>query len=180
MITKVYTRYPISSILIYNGTTILHFLLGGFGIMLGYNFSRINQPFGFLYLVFAFIQMYVIMPLVVCNNCFYYEIKDSVCISGLNVISKKIAKPGNPKNLVNRSKGIFSHNKLYMASLFIPIIAMIPALFLNFSFLLLAIYFIVVGLLLYRFFIVFPKVGCVHCIAKQKCPNAIAMGLAKK
>ena len=61
---KLYTRYPLSSILIYNGSTILHFLLGGFGIILGYNFSSwAGYTFGCLYLVFAFLEMYVLMPL---------------------------------------------------------------------------------------------------------------------
>ena len=32
---KLYTRYPISNVLIYNGATILHLLLGGIGIILG-------------------------------------------------------------------------------------------------------------------------------------------------
>jgi hypothetical protein len=54
---------------------------------------------------------------------------------------------------------------------------MIPALILNFSFLLLAIFLAVVGLLLFRFFVVFPKIACVHCSAKYKCPQAEAMGV---
>jgi len=40
--TEVYTRYPITSLLICNGTTILHYLLGGFGIILGYNIPWIG------------------------------------------------------------------------------------------------------------------------------------------
>ncbi len=40
---EVYTRYPISNILIYNGTTILHYLLGGIGIILGYNIPWIAK-----------------------------------------------------------------------------------------------------------------------------------------
>jgi hypothetical protein len=35
----------------------------------------------------------------------------------------------------------------------------------------------VVGLLLYRFFVIFPKIACVHCSVKNICPNAEAMGL---
>lgn len=174
---KVYTRYPLSSILIYNGTTILHFLLGGLGIILGYNFSWVGYLFGSLYLAFSFAQMYVIMPLTVCPNCVYYKMKNSICISGLNVISKKIAKEGDLKDFPKRAEGLFCHNNLYMAALFIPIIAMIPALILNFSFLLLAILLTVVGLLLFRFFVVFAQTACVYCSAK-KVPNAKAMGIS--
>jgi hypothetical protein len=54
---------------------------------------------------------------------------------------------------------------------------MIPALILNFSLVLLTILLAVVGLLLYRFFVIFPKIACVHCSAKNLCPNAQAMGL---
>ena len=175
---KVYTRYQLSNILIYNGTTILHFLLGGIGIILGYN-SWIGYLFGSLYLAFAFVQMYVIMPLTVCPNCVYYRINNSLCTSGLNVVSKKIAKEGNRKDFPKRGEGLFCHNNLYMVALFIPIIAIIPALVLKFSFIVLVMLLAVIGLLLFRFFVVFPKTACVYCAAKKECPNAQAMGLDK-
>jgi hypothetical protein len=175
---EVYTRYPLSSVLIYNGTTILHFVLGGTGIIIGYNFSWAGQLFGFSYLVFSFVQMYVIMPLTVCPNCLYRTMNDSLCTSGLNVISKKIASQGNLEDFPKRAKGLFCHNNLYMAALFIPIIAMVPALVVNFSSLLLATLLVVVGLLLFRFFVVFTKIACVHCSAKNECPNAQSMGIA--
>ena len=54
---------------------------------------------------------------------------------------------------------------------------MIPALILDFSFLVLAMLLIVVGLLLFRFFVIFPKIACLYCIAKYKCPQAGAMGV---
>ena len=175
---KLYTRYPLSSLLIYNGATILHFLLGGIGIILGYNFSSwAGYTFGTLYLAFSFVEMVVMMPLTVCPNCVYYRMQNSLCISGLNVISKKIAKEGDLKDFPNRAEGLFCNNNLYMAALVVPIIAMIPALILNFSFFLLVIFLGVVGLLLFRFFVIFPKIGCVHCSAKYKCPQAEAMGV---
>ncbi len=175
---KLYIRYPLSSVLIYNSSTILHFLLGGFGIILGYRFSPgIGYTFGILYLVFSFIEMYIMMPLTVCPNCVYYRAKDARCVSGLNLLSNKIAKEGNLKEFPNRAKGLFCPNNLYMASLIVPILAIIPALIVNFSVGLLLIFLTVVGLLLFRFFILFPKIGCVHCSAKYKCPQAGAMGV---
>ena len=175
-----YTRYPFSSIVIYNGVTVLHYLFGGIGIILGYNFSWIAYLLGSLYLGFAFAQMYVLMPLIVCPNCVYYRLKNSLCISGLNVISKRIAREGEIKDFPKRSEGLFCHNNLYMAAKVVPILAMIPALIVNFSFLLLAIFLTVVGLLLLRIFVVFPKIACVHCRAMNICPNAEAMGLRSK
>ena len=175
-----YSRYPFSSIFIYNVVTVLHYLLGGIGIILGYNFSWIAYLLGLLYLAFAFAQMYVLMPLVVCPNCVYFRLNNSLCISGLNVISKKISKKGDIKDFPKRGEGLFCHNNLYMAAKVVPIIVMIPALFLNFSFLLLAIFLTVVGLLLLRIFVVFPKIACVHCRAMNICPNAKSMGLQNK
>jgi hypothetical protein len=32
-------------------------------------------------------------------------------------------------------------------------------------------------LLLFRFFVIFPKIACLHCRAKAVCPQAGAMGV---
>jgi len=171
-------RYPFSSVLIYNGSTIIHFLLGGIGIALGYSFSSwAGYTFGFLYLMFSFVEMYVIMPIRVCPNCVYYRAKDSLCISGLNILSKKMAKEGDLRDFPKRAKGLFCPNNLYLLSLIIPVLAIIPALIANFSIVLLLIWLLIVGLLLFRFFVIFPKIACLHCTAKFNCPQAEAMGV---
>jgi hypothetical protein len=177
---KIYTRYPLSSLLIYNGTTILHYLLGGAGIIVGYRFSSISIIFGYLYFAFSFLEMYVVMPLTVCPNCVYYRLENSLCISGLNAVAKILAREGKPDDFPKRAKGPLSNNNLYMASLIIPVIALVPALLLNFSFLLLAILLAILALLLFRFFVIFPKIACLHCRAKFKCPQAEAMGIRDK
>ena len=175
---KLYKRYPISSVFIYNGSTVLHFLLGGIGIALGYNFSSwAGYTFGFLYLMFSFVEMYVLMPLTVCPNCVYYRAKDSLCISGLNMFSRKITKEGSQEDFPKRAQGLLCNNNLYMVALIAPVLAMIPALILNFSLLLLVIFLVLIGLLLIRFFVIFPKLACIHCNAKYRCPQAEAMGL---
>lgn len=177
---KIYTNYPKSSILIYEGTTILHFLIGGIGIIIGYDFFWLGSLFGSLYLVFAFSQMYILMPLTVCPNCVYYRLEGSCCISGLNKISRKFTKEGSPADFPNRAKGMLCYNNIYMATLFVPIIAIIPALILLFSPLVLALLLIVVGLLLFRFFVIFPKIACLHCSAKYKCPVAGMIGVRER
>ncbi len=174
---EIYTRYPLSSVLIYNGVTILHFLLGGIGIIHGYGFSWAGYLLGYLYLAFSFVQMYLIMPFTVCPNCVYYTMKDSLCTSGINLISKKIAREGDPRAFPKRAQGLFCHNNLYMAALFAPIIAIIPALILNFSFFLLFILLALIGLLLFRFFVIFARIACLHCSAKYECPNAEPIGV---
>ncbi len=174
-----YTKYPISSVLIYNGTTVAHYLLGGIGIILGYG-SWIGYSLGSLYLAFAFIEMYVHMPLKVCCNCVYFKLDDSLCISGLNLVSRRVAKEGSVKAFSNRAKGPFCPNNLYIASLVIPILVIIPALIIDFSLPVLVILLILVGLLLFRFFVIFPKIACIHCRAQNICPQAQYMGISKE
>jgi hypothetical protein len=174
---KLHKVYPKSSLLIYNGTTISHFLLGGIGIILGYNFSSFSLIFGFIYMAFAFGEMYILMPLKVCPNCVYYRMEGSLCVSGMNIVSRKVAKRGNPKDFPNRAKGPLSPNNLYMISLIFPIIVLIPALIVNFSLILLLIFIIVIVLMMFRFFIIFMKVSCIHCLAKYTCPQAGQMGV---
>jgi len=174
---KLYTRYPLSSLFIYNGTTILHYLLGGAGIIVGYHFSLLSIIFGYFYFAFSFLEMYVVMPLTVCPNCVYYRLENSLCISGLNTVAKILAREGKPDDFPKRAKGLLSHNNLYMATLITPIIAIVPALILNFSVLRLAILLAILALLLFRIFVIFPKIACLHCRAKFKCPQAEAMGV---
>jgi hypothetical protein len=174
---KLYKRYPTSSLLIYNGTTISHFLLGGIGIIIGYAFAPLSLLFGLIYFGFAISEMYILMPLKVCRNCVYYQLENSLCVSGMNVVSRKIARKGNTKDFYLRAEGLLCPNNLYMASLIFPIIALIPALLINFSLLLLVIFITIIGLLLFRFFIIFMKISCIHCLAKYKCPQAGQMGV---
>ena len=79
-----YTRYPSWSIFTYNALTAVHFLLGGVGFILGYNYW-LGWLLGPLYLLFAFSEMYLIMPMKVCPNCVYYRLDNSLCISGLKI-----------------------------------------------------------------------------------------------
>ena len=175
---ELYKTYPSTSVFLYNCTTVAHFLLGGTGIIIGYQGSVYAWSVGIAYMVIAFLQMYVMMPLVVCPNCVYYGMEDGRCASGLNRLSRRMAKEGDVKRFPERAGGPFSHNKFYMGSLIFPIVAMVPALALNFSILLMVLFLTVLGLMLFRVFVVFQKVACVHCMAKHSCPNAISMGLA--
>jgi hypothetical protein len=175
---ELYKTYPRSSVLTYNLTTDAHFVLGGLGIMMGYGWTMYAWLAGIAYLVVAFVQMYVMMPLVVCPNCVYYRIEDGTCVSGMNRVSRRIAKEGNVEDFPKRAGGPLSHNKFYMGSLIFPIVAILPALVLNFSVELLLVWLAVLGLMLFRVFYVFKKVACVHCMAKKRCPNAQAMGIS--
>lgn len=176
---ELYTRYPLVNILIYNGATVAHYLLGGIGIILGYG-SWLGYLLGSVYLAFSLIEMYVRMPLKVCRNCVYYRLENSLCISGLNIVSRRMAKEGSVKVFSNRAKGVFCPNNLYIASLVVPILAIIPAVAVNFSVSLLVILLVLVGLLVFRFFVIFPRIACIHCRAQNICPQAKSMGFGKE
>ncbi|MFW9970675.1 MAG: hypothetical protein ACFFDF_10780 [Candidatus Odinarchaeota archaeon] len=177
---KLYQKYSRFRVFIYESSTILHFLIGGIGLIIGYTFLWLGYLIGTIYIIFAFLQMYVLMPMTVCPNCVYYRMKDSLCVSGLNRISLKLAKKGNPEDFPKRAQGLFCYNNIYMATLFFPIVVSVPALFLNFSFYLLIPFIIVAGLLLFRFFVIFPKIACLHCHAKFTCPIGEKIGVRDK
>lgn len=175
-----YPRYPLSALVIYNGCTVLHFLLGALGIAVGYSLSPwLGYALGGLYLAFALIEMYVMMPLQVCPNCVYYGLEGSRCVSGLNVVARRIAGKGNTRDFGQRAEGLFCNNNLYMTALVLPIAALVPMLVARFSFLLLGVFVALVALLLFRYFVIFRKIGCLHCRGKQICPQAGQMGLCE-
>lgn len=70
---ELHTRYPIMSILTYNGATIVHYFLGSWGILIGYNFTTAAINISAVYFLFSFIQMHVLMPLMVGPTCVYYR-----------------------------------------------------------------------------------------------------------
>ena len=117
------------------------------------------------------------MPLTVCPNCVYFLLDNSLCISGLNALSKKITKKGDLNDFSKRAEGLFCFNNMYIVALVIPIIAIIPALIFNFSMPLLIIFLALIALLAFRFFVIFTKIACLHCRAKYKCPQAGQMGV---
>ena len=178
---ETYLRYPLSSLFIYNGTTVLHFLIGGFAILLGYGrWPWAGYTFGLLYLLLSFGEMYVLMPLTVCPNCVYYRIKGSLCVTGMNVLSRRLAREGNTRDFPKRARGVLCPNNLYLASLIVPIVAIIPPLIANFSAVLLGLLALLFALLVFRFFVIFPIIACLHCRAKHICPQAEAMGVRNK
>ena len=177
---KLYRKYSFFRVFIYEFSTILHYLIGGLGLIIGYTFLWWGYLIGLFYIIFAFLQMYVLMPLTVCPNCVYYRMEDSRCVSGLNKISRKLAKEGNPEDFPKRAEGVFCYNNIYMATLFFPIVASVPALIFNFSLLLSIMFLIVLGLLVFRFFVIFPKIACLHCNAKFTCPIGEKIGVRDK
>lgn len=174
---ELYTRYPLASVLVYNGTTALHFVIGGLIVLLAFGYSWQGYALAGLYLAFSFAEMYLLMPLSVCPSCVYSRLEGSLCVSGMNLVSRKVAGRGEARDFSKRAEGPLCPNNLYLAALVMPILVGLPALALGFSVLLLVALMAEVGLLLFRFFVIFPRMACVHCRAKFQCPQAGAMGV---
>lgn len=178
---ELYTRFPVASVVTYNLSTILHFLLGGLIItsaapLIGYWAGVLAS----LYVILSLFQMYLYMPYKVCTHCVYFGLENSRCITGLNAIAKRVFKPAAAANLSTRAKGAFCPNNLYIASLALPILAGIPILVFSFSPLLLGLELLLFVLLAIRFVYLIPKTACVHCRAKFVCPQAGQMGVRDK
>lgn len=178
---ELYNRYPLLNIIIYNGTTLLHFIIGGMILFYTKHFwGNLGITFGLLYIFLSLFDMYVMMPLQVCKNCVYFSLENGLCISGMNILAKKIAKKGSTSDFSNRAKGPFCPNHLYIASLIFPIVCGIPILIFNFSILLLTLVIFLFLLLSIRFVFIIPKLACVHCLSKFICPQAGQMGVREK
>ncbi len=176
---KVYRHYPLANIVIYNGVTLAHYALGAVGIVVGYaRWPLLAWTVGLVYLVFALGQMYVLMPLVVCPSCAYRRMDGARCVSAMNLVSARIAPLADPEEFARRAEGAFCHNHLYMASLIAPLVLIVPALIVAFSWIVLALLLAVAALFALRLFVVFPRVACGVCAARGRCPNAKAMGLS--
>jgi|WetSurMetagenome_2_1015567.scaffolds.fasta_scaffold235203_2 hypothetical protein len=176
-----YNRYPLLNIIIYNGTTLLHFIIGGVILFYTNHFwGKLGISIGLLYILLSLFEMYVMMPLQVCKNCIYFKLENGLCISGMNILAKKIATKGSTSDFPNRAKGPFCANNLYILTLIFPILCGIPILILNYSILLLILVISLFVLLGIRFVIIIPKLACVHCLSKFICPQAGQMGVREK
>jgi len=177
MENKVYHRYPKGSVFMYNFVTVLHYALGFAGILFAFNFSLVGEIISIFYVSFAFLQMYILMPILVCPNCVYTKKPNMLCISGLNILARKVFPDGDINNFGNRGKGILCHNNLYLSAKVLPLLIILPFLLINFSITLLILFLLIMGLMLFRVFYIFQKIACNHCLAKNICPNAKSMGL---
>jgi hypothetical protein len=178
MSVAVYRVYPWSSVLLYNGVTLLHFGLGTAGLIVAYDrWPALALAMGGVYLAFALVQMYVLMPLGVCPSCVYRSMSGARCIAAMNIVSARITGTRPAEEFPNRGSGILCHNNLYLGSLIAPLPLMVPGLIVNFALVVLALLIAVAALLAFRFFVVFKRTACPHCAAKGRCPNAQAMGI---
>jgi hypothetical protein len=178
---ELFKKYPLSSSVVYNGATVIHFLVGGLVISFADRFiGPLGGILGLVYILFSFLDMYVLMPLQVCKNCVYVRLDQAVCISGLNIVARKFMRGGNPSDFPRRARGLLSPNNFYLFSLLFPVACGIPILIFNYSVTLLLLETSLFILLVTRFAWIIPKLACVHCLSKFVCPQAGLMGVREK
>ena len=118
-----------------NGLTVVHYLVGGAAILAAYrDYPIVGWPLGMAYLVFAMVQLYVLMPQVVCPGCVYRTIRDGRCPSGLNLISARLAPPAaSAVEFGQRTHGALCQSSLCLWSWLLPVPLALPGLALSFS-----------------------------------------------
>jgi hypothetical protein len=175
----VHRTYPMRDVALYNGVTLLHFGIATFGLVIAFDrWPLLAWVLGIAYLVIALAQMYVVMPLVVCPACVYTTMSGSRCVSGMNLVVARLGLTAPAEEFeARRTRGMLSHNKLYMGSLIAPIPLLAVGLVLDFSPLGLAALLAVAALLVFRIVAIFKHTACPHCAMKARCPNARAMGI---
>ncbi|MGE5235246.1 MAG: hypothetical protein ACM3O7_02715 [Acidobacteriota bacterium] len=171
-------RYPLTSVALYDGATVVHFLLGASGMVIGYaSAPLLAWGCGLLYLAFAFGEVFVLTPLAVCPSCVYTHIEGARCISGFNGLAHRLLGSRRRAAPHPRSQGLLCCNNLYLGAFLLPLVALVPALVVNPSIPLGIVYLSLLVLLVLRFTVIFPKVACRSCRARAHCSRAGAVGV---
>ena len=132
-----FRRYPLWRVLCLNGLTVAHYLLGCAAILLAYrSYPLVGWPCGLAYLVFATVQLYVLMPLVVCPGCVYRSVRGGRCPSDLNLLSARLCAPSpSALEFQERSHGALCQSSLCLWAWVVPVPLALPGLVVSFSWL---------------------------------------------
>ncbi len=169
---RAFRRYPLWRVLCLNGLTVLDYVVGCAAILLAYrSYPIVGLPVGLAYLVFAVVQLYVLMPLVVCPGCVYRTVVNGRCPSGLNLISARLCPPSpNALEFRERAHGALCQNSLCLWSLVLPVPLALPGVILSFSWLAVVLTATVAVLAVLRLSKVGRRAVCAHCLARRWCP----------
>ena len=167
-----FRRYPLWRVLCLNGLTVGHYFLGCGAILVAYrSYPLVGWPLGLAYLVFAVVQLYVLMPLVVCPGCVYRSVRDGRCPSGLNLISARLCPPSaSAIEFRERTHGTLCQSSLCLWSWVLPVPLALPGLAVSFSWLAATLTAIVTALTVIRLALVTKRAVCSHCLARRWCP----------
>jgi hypothetical protein len=170
--SRSFRRYPLWRVLCLNGLTVVHYLLGCAAILIAYRgYPILGWPIGLAYFVFAVVQLYVLMPLVVCPGCVYRTVRGGRCASGLNLISARLCPPSpGAIDFEERTHGALCESSLCLWSLVLPVPLALPGLALSFSWPALLLTVTVAALTVIRLAVVTRRAVCPHCLARRWCP----------
>jgi hypothetical protein len=169
-----FRRYPLWRVLCLNGLTLVQYTTGSVAIALAYPSSPLlGLPVAAGYFVFAMVQLYVLMPLIVCPGCVYRTISDGRCASGLSVISARLCAPSvAAAGFEERVHGALCQSSLCLWSLVLPVPLALPGLALWFTWLGLGLTVGVAVLAVVRLVVIARRSVCSHCLARRWCPAA--------
>lgn len=177
--SRSFRHYPLWRVLLTNGLTVGHYVVGASAIVVAYpHHPVLGCPIGLAYFVYATVQLYVLMPLVVCPGCVYRTIRGGRCPSGLNLISARLSRAAAPTagtaGFEARNQGALCQSSLCLWSLVAPLPIALPGLVLFFSWTGLAVWLAVAVLAAVRVGGFYRLVVCSHCLARRWCPVARA------
>jgi hypothetical protein len=167
-----FRRYPLWRVLSLNGLTVVHYAAGCAAVLVAYrSHPLIAWPIAIAYLVFAMVQFYVLMPLVVCPGCVYRTIQGGRCASGLNLISARFCPPSaGATEFRERTHGPTCQSSLNLLSWVLPIPLALPGLAVSWSATAAVLTAAVVALAAARLAVVTRHALCSHCLAQRWCP----------
>jgi len=155
-----------------NALTLGHYVVGCAAVLAAYrSYPVLGWPIGLAYLVFAVVQFYVLMPVIVCPGCVYRTMRAARCASGLNLISARLSPRATPPGgFEERNKGALCQDSLCLWSWILPVPLAVPGLILSFSWPALALTATVAVLATVRLVFVERLAVCPHCLARRWCP----------
>jgi hypothetical protein len=158
----------------------VHYVTGTAAILFAYwRFPFLGWPVALAYFAFAVVQLYVLMPLIVCPSCVYRTIEDGRCASGLNLLSARFCPPSTPPvGFEGHVHGALCQSSLCLWSWVSPMPLVIPGLLISFSWIGLALIVCFAVLTTLRLTAVVRRAVCPHCLARRWCPVARAGRLA--
>ena len=135
------------------------------------SYPLVGWPVGLAYLVFAMVQLYVLMPLVVCPGCVYRTFSDGRCPSGLNLISARLCPPSaSAFEFRERSHGALCQSSLCLWSWILPVPLALPGLASRSRGRPATLAAVVAALAVIRLTFVTRLAVCPHCLARRWCP----------
>jgi hypothetical protein len=170
---SLFRRYPVWRVIALDVFTVAHFALGCAAILIAWRWQPIVAwPVGLAYLVFATVQSFVLMPLVVCPGCVYRAVSGGRCPTGLNLLSARLCPPvTDTAEFRRRTCGPLCQTSLSLCSWVFPLPVALAGVALHLSWPAAVLTAALVASLPLRVVIGRAAV-CPRCLSRRWCPAA--------